>query len=451
MLTNHRFAISLRSIAVGTAMCAAVVGAYAATNTGEYRPKAPADLNSHELSAQYLAYPYTFTAPPAQTPAPKGYEAYHIEHYGRHGSRWMIDQKDYDMPLEALERGARAGALTPLGEKTLAVLRDLRAKEDGRREELTDLGALQHQAIARRMVENYPLVFAPGSTVDARSTVVIRCIISMANALTAINQSAPGVKVHTDASEADMRYMNFDDTIAAKAVAKVKKGAMARYNRTVPMSNEYLNRLFSNKKFIADSLKNYKDLDRHTWRVISSLQNHLGFPWLADEIFSREDMRAQWLQSNARWFSSSGLTPMNQRMGPATQRNLLRNIIESADTALVSPVTSANLRFGHDGMVLPLTALMEINDYGREYKSFEELEPAGWYCQDIIPMAANIQWVFYRPTGKKVNPNDLLVKVMLNEREVRLPIATDSWPYYRWTDLRNYYLNKLNNLNTAKK
>jgi hypothetical protein len=56
-------------------------------------------------------------------------------------------------------------------------------------------------------------------------------------------------------------------------------------------------------------------------------------------------------------------------------------------------------------------------------------------------MACNIQLVFYRP--KKGKEADILVKALLNEREAYMPAQTDNWPYYKWQDLREYYLNKI--------
>ena len=50
--------------------------------------------------------------------------------------------------------------------------------------------------------------------------------------------------------------------------------------------------------------------------------------------------------------------------------------------------------------------------------------------------ASNMQLVFYR--GKKAT-DDILVKCLLNGVEARLPIATDQFPYYKWTDLRQFY------------
>ncbi len=427
---------SLRFIFVALA-----AGIMLGINASPLTPKPAAELTSHELSAQYRAYPYTFQAPPALTPAPEGYEPFHIEHYGRHGSRWLINQKDYDIPLAQLEKAGRNGVLTPLGQETLDLLRELSKKEAGRREELTDAGALQHQLIGERMVKNFPQIFAPGSIVNAKSTVVIRCILSMVNELNSINKLAPGTKIVTDASYADMYYMNFDDNTWYKIRKAVRKKKLNKFMEKFPETGAYLSRLISSPQFIKDSIKT-KGLERRMWKVLSSTQNVLGMPWLTDRVFTHDEQRKQWMYYNAKWFVDAGNTKLTNYRGPYSQRNLLRNIIESADTALISTGVSANLRFGHDTIVLPLTVLMEINDYAREINSFDELEDAGWYCQDIVPMAGNIQIIFYRPIGS-TNPDDVLVKVLLNENETVLPGTPVSGPYYSWKDLRAYYLNKL--------
>jgi len=49
--------------------------------------------------------------------------------------------------------------------------------------------------------------------------------------------------------------------------------------------------------------------------------------------------------------------------------------------------------------------------------------------------------VFYRPTTGA--QGDILVKALLNEREATLPVPTDQYPYYKWTELRKYYLEKI--------
>lgn len=69
-----------------------------------------------------------------------------------------------------------------------------------------------------------------------------------------------------------------------------------------------------------------------------------------------------------------------------------------------------------------------------------QLDSLGWHDYDIIPMAGNLQLVFYRNPAE---PDDLLVKALINEREVTMPGTPVSGPYYRWSGLRKYYLDKL--------
>ena len=38
----------------------------------------------------------------ALTPAPKNYEPFYLSHYGRHGSRWLLNDRDYSSPITTL-------------------------------------------------------------------------------------------------------------------------------------------------------------------------------------------------------------------------------------------------------------------------------------------------------------------------------------------------------------
>ena len=60
---------------------------------------------------------------------------------------------------------------------------------------------------------------------------------------------------------------------------------------------------------------------------------------------------------------------------------------------------------------------------------------------EVFPMGCNVQLVYYRPLDG--GNGDVLVKVMLNEREATLPLTTDQWPYYRWKDVRDFYMDRL--------
>jgi hypothetical protein len=130
---------------------------------------------------------------------------------------------------------------------------------------------------------------------------------------------------------------------------------------------------------------------------------------------------------------------------PFSQRNLLRNIIETADTVTQ---TQATLRFGNEVCVMPLACMLELGNCAVQVDNLDELDQY-WQNYKIFPMGCNVQLVFYRP--KKGKTGDILVKALLNEREVTLPVKTDSYPYYKWSELRQYYLDKLNKFDAQNK
>lgn len=162
----------------------------------------------HVSASNLLAYPGPHKK---LTPAPKGYKPFYISHYGRHGSRYLCDQNDYDYPYNILKRADSLGKLTPTGQETLKKIEMLRNEAYKRIGELTQLGAEQHQQIGTRMYERFPEVFAGKTHIDAKSTPVIRCIFSMENALQALLKKNPQITITQDASEHDMYYMNHND------------------------------------------------------------------------------------------------------------------------------------------------------------------------------------------------------------------------------------------------
>ncbi|MBQ2128825.1 MAG: histidine-type phosphatase, partial [Prevotella sp.] len=109
--------------------------------------------DTHLSASNYLAYPG-----PTQgqlTPAPEGKHPFYISHYGRHGSRYLINPTEYSRPLEILKAAADAGKLTPLGMDVLRRVKMICDESEGRLGELTPLGGLQHRQIARRMFERF--------------------------------------------------------------------------------------------------------------------------------------------------------------------------------------------------------------------------------------------------------------------------------------------------------
>ena len=314
----------------------------------------------------------------------------------------------------------------------------------GRDGELSDKGAIQHQEIGKRMALNYPEIFGHDTYIDARSTTVIRSILSMFNGLSGIQTVVPDINIKTDASNADMWYMNYNDTTMRRIKHHVDTIQLKAFLEKHKNKGEYLTKIFNDSQYARDSIGD--KLFNPLFSLLVNTQSHYAQPWILDKVFTQEEARERWMCRNANWFVESGNSQLTENHQPFSQKNLLINIIESADTAINSQNKSVNLRYGHDSIIMPLSCLLEINDFGREINDLEELAPKGWHDYKAIPMAANIQIIFYRPENdNSLTDENVIVKVLLNEEEVVLPVSTEIAPYYSWKNLKNYYLDKLSN------
>ena len=394
-----------------------------------------------KLSANnYQAYPTSGF--PTLTAAPAGYEPFFINHYGRHGSRWLINEKKYTRPIELLEKGKQAGKLTPRGQEVLNILHEVHEASKGRLGELSDIGAVQHQGIARRMFQNFPQVFHDGAPVVARSTIVIRCILSMQNEVDVLASLNPRLRITTDASQATMYYMNYSDSVV-KPLRAAMSPTLKNYRDKWINPKGMLKKFFKDQSWVKN---NIGDDEARTvmislFDVVGNMQSHYKFEHInLYDIFSADDIYSVWRYNNASWYINSGETPLTQCRVDYMEANLLRNFIEDADRAITGddPYPGASLRFGHESVVLPLCCLMGLNGMDYRTTDLENLDKY-WQTYKVFPMAANIQFVYFRKAGS----DDILMLPLLNEREATLPVATDVAPYYHWNDVRDYFIDKL--------
>lgn len=392
-------------------------------------------------ASNYLAYPS-----PTQklTPAPKGKKPFYISHYGRHGSRYLIERKDYYSPLEILQKAADNDKLTEKGREVLKKVKLMCSESDNRYGELTELGSQQHRDIAQRMYERFPEVFKNDVAVDAKSTVVIRCILSMESELQELLTLNPKLKIKHDASEHDMYYMNFsDDVLKEKRSNDATRAYLDDWSKENINPTRVMAKIFNDDDYVRKHVKS-RNLYTDLFDLACILQNsELRKQFSLYDIFDERDIYTLWQRNNIGWFCEFGSCELNGGTQPFTQRNLLRKMITETDSCLTLKTPGATLRFGHETMVLPLTCLLNINGYGNMLHP-SKLEENHWYNYKIFPMGCNIQFIFYR---KNISDKDVWVKVLLNEEEATLPIKPVQGPYYRWSEVRKYYNDKLDSYN----
>lgn len=425
-MNNNR----LKTLAVVLAIFC--LGVKAQTTFEEIR----ADLN--KAGGVYLAYP---TVETKQTPAPKGYKPFYVSHYGRHGSRYLLSDRDYQWIIQLMEKAETVNGLTPLGHDVLKRLNMVWEEAQGRAGDLTPLGVRQHQGIAERMSKNFPEVFRGKRHVSARSTVVYRCAMSMVAFGDRLKQLNPQLDMSYEMSEKYMSYLNYHSA-RSNAFTHGKKGPWVEEYRKFEEAQVHPDRLvstlFSNADFIRCEV-NPSELMWGLYWIAVDMQD-METPVSFFDLFTAKEMFDLWQCVNYRFYMGNANPLASNGIVMANAKSLVENILESADAAIKDRSIAATLRFGHDGNVIPLLALLQIENFDVAVAGPAEVYKH-WCDFKATPMASNVQIVFFE---NKVG--DILVKFMHNEKEVHVPVKTDQWPFYHWNDVKEYYQKRLSTL-----
>ena len=390
-------------------------------------------------AGNYMAYPHPL--PRKLTPAPYGKTPFYISHYGRYGSRYHSKPDTYDIPYQIMAEADSLGKLTPLGRDVLHRLDVIRQDAYNRWGELTDLGASQQRQIMKRMVERFPQVFQRRPSIDARSTTVSRCILSMENAILQLKKMRPNVKLHHNATHRDMYYLNQQDKhLLAMRMDSATKARYDAFAQKHEKNDRLMQELFNDTAYVSQYVDKDK-LNYYLFKIASNIQStDMRNKITLYDLFTDEEAYNNWEKENAWWYVCFGGSKLNGGLQPYTQRNLLRRIIEQADSCINLETPGVQLRYGHETVLMPLVCLLDINGYGLATDNLDLLDNRGWANYKIVPMSANLQLVFYR---KNPQDKDVLFKVLLNENEAHLPLKSVEDVYYHWNDFRQYYLKKL--------
>ena len=389
-------------------------------------------------SCNYNTYPDSI--PDNLTPAPAGKKPFYLSHYGRHGSRYISNRSGFDIPYRMMLHADSVDELTQTGQRVLDEIQIIMADTEDRWGELTTYGKEQHRKIGRRLVERFPEIFCPGARVKAISTTVPRCIESMGTAITEMLQVEPNLQFSMEASKRTMHYMNHQDNRFRKYMTPEAQKAYDDYTASRMGNSRLMELIFKNP----DIVKEIVDEEHFNYYLMKmglfQLNTHLSQNTYLRDLFLIDELYLMWQIDNALWYIQHGACKLNGSRQPYSQQWLLRQLIADADSCLQLKQPGAQLRYGHETVLLPLVCLLGINGYDLETDNLDELEEKGWWCSSVFPMGSNVQFVFYRSNPKD---KDVLLKVLLNEQEATLPIPTDSAPYYHWTDFRRYCLEKL--------
>lgn len=397
------------------------------------------DLSSTALS--YSAYPdrqNPVTRPPA------GYKPIYISTFSRHGSRYLRSTSEYNEPIRILEEASRGGFLTETGKLVLEDLKTIAEDAKGKYGSLLPRGGREHRHIMERTVASYPSIFTgKDCLIDVYSSQSHRCIMSMAYSLDAITAKNPKVHYdrHTGERVQSEVFNNYQMTSVANWYINDYFGdAYAEYE-----DEAIINKLFTYtdaQKTRYLSPKDRKRLPYYLWSLscFAAINDEIGVNLF--KYFSPKEFDKIALAKNRREYIQMGPSKEFGELALDQASMTLSGMVEKADEALAEGPYKATLRYGHDSQLVPLTALMLIE--GCCTSAEDPMHPeSAWRLGEICPMAANIQMVFFKKKGSQ----DVLVKVLLNEKEKRLVgVETDKWPFYHWSDLRKVYLDRMNSI-----
>lgn len=366
--------------------------------------------------------------------APAGYKAFYISHIGRHGSRYPVNRPYVGNGLDPLRKADSLGLLTPEGKRLLRCFVQLDSVSTGRYGLINDLGGREHQEIARRMAERFPSVFNQKGrdSVACYSTHKQRAILSMTNFAAALASASPRLRFGFAAGEMYYDYLCREELAAPGLKAGSRKADKAM--KEFFDFDAFYGRIFTDPAEGRKCIRSNR-LIAETCVTNGTVAADLGYPELMHCLTPEEFEVAAKIYNAKMYLQHCGSAEQGEwRMH--IMDPLVEDFVRRADDAISGGKLAADLRFSHDVGLMPFFSLIGLKGYDSRV-TFDEACSV-WNSSILMPMAANLQLVFYR-RGR----GDVLVRVLFNEADWSIP-ALGEGPFYPWETLRRYLLSAIN-------
>ncbi len=404
-----------------------------ALRTGAQTTKEDVFKKIEKTGGVLYAYPEDEIKP--LTPPPAGYQPFYISHFGRHGSRYLISDSEYEDMIVLFELGAKNNALTSLGADVLRRLRLVWEEAKWEGGNLSPVGVREQRRIAERMYKAYPEVFTAEGKFSACATTIIRCIFSMDVFCERLKEFNPALTIPRSAGPKWQQFLNHHtpQAIAFRSESDTWKKEYDLFVQQHVRPERLLRSLFTNTRFFE---KNMNDA-RVMWAMYSiangmqNIETQLSFY----DIFTPQELFDLWQCKNYKTYVADGNSALSKGIMMDNAKPVLKNMLDSIAVVIAAKGKGADFRFAHDGNIIPLAMLLHLDScYTAEAdpKNFYKV----WSTFKVAPMSGNIQLVFFR----KENAEDILVKFLLHEKEVLVPpVKSNQLPYYRWEDVQQFY------------
>ncbi len=397
-----------------------------------------------EVSRSYggIHNPYPTVVPDAPA-APKGYEVCYISHYGRHGSRFIHLESQYSSIYNTLKDAHDEGLLSEEGEGVYERFMQVYPDLKGRSGELTPLGQVQHRQIAHRMVKNYPSLFGKSRKIQVRTTNLERTMLSMNAFLNEVKVMKPATEMEIDGSRTEMNYLNAhswdnpymnNEDMTWRSRDGEWSAPFTEFVKSRIDIRGFASRVF-NDVDKADAQFDLYEFERQMFFFSLHLPGcpvpQVGF----FDLFNEAELIELGKIEPAEFYYMKGLYPSPKARAAILSESLLHDFLDKTEQDLADGV-SVRLRFGHDGCMVALFALMECPGWDQVENDIEKIW--GLWNTEEIPMGANIQMVFYRPKAAKDN-DGLIFTYLLNEKPMALPLDEVTTGFYSWNDFQAKY------------
>ncbi len=368
------------------------------------------------------------------TPAPRGYKAFYISHYGRHGARYAWQSDMYERLRTVFSTAADQGNLSSLGQSFKERFDRLYPDVRYRVGDLSRKGWQQQQELAERMYRNFPEIFKGEATVRAWVSTSTRCVMTMSSFCLGLKGMNPKLDIFENFGYS---FLPAILPLDSKNPFRVKEVPMTplRFPETW---EEYVERTVNYRAVLARLFNDPKATvdEKDQWSLVSYLyffaagMNSLDTDLDFTDIFSHDERIDLWKADCFQFYAFAW--PTHEGYMP-----IVNDIIEKADARIIAGQRGADLRFGHDYTFLPLLMCLGVNGYDHDVECGDDI-PVWCRLQDV-PMGANLHFVFYR--SKKAP--EVIFKVLLNGHEAHLPLATDNWPYYDWVAFKQAFMPRI--------
>lgn len=299
--------------------------------------------------------------------------------------------------------------------------------------DLTPLGARQHRDMARRMYHRFRPAFTPQDgkvTLVAQSTTVPRSMASMAAFVAEMRGYTPTAEFSMDPSNGydnTLRFFKGKEYQQYLSKGSWKKILRAYQEKHTP--TRLIDRIFKKgwEQIIPDPITFMTHLYALTIILPNTDYDISLYPW-----FTEEEKFDLWSANNLSQYLRKANSIPGKGLPVAIAKPLLKDMLATSQAAIDGNGIEANLRFAHGENTIPLLALLGIENAAVVEADPEKVAEV-WQDFKYNPMATNIQWILYKNTDGKV-----LVKVLFNEQETKLPIDSEYAPYYDWELFQKY-------------